>query len=146
MKASRKLCSIAVAIPAAAVAVLGTAPAAHADAGPYCLNEVRNCGVFFYNSGMSGSFTAFRGSSVSNLAGYTFQTPGAGKGQAVKNNAASFNNLSIDSIATVFFSSGYAGACDTFAPLTGTDRLRNTYNENASMAFARGGVNCYKWN
>ncbi|MFE9497333.1 hypothetical protein [Streptomyces collinus] len=146
MKASRKLCSLAAVIPAAVVAVLSTAPLAHADAGPYCLNEEKNCGIFFYNSGRTGSFTAFRGTDVPNLAGYTFLTSGAGKGRPVKNNAASFNNLSVDSIATVFYNSGYSGACDTFAPLTATDRLRNTYNENASLAFARGGTSCYKWN
>jgi hypothetical protein len=146
MQASRKTAALAVALPAALAAVLGTAPLAHADAGPYCLNEVKNCGIFFYNSGRTGSFTAFRGSSVSNLAGYTFLTSGTGKGQPVKNNAASFNNLSVDNIATVFYNSGYSGACDTFAPLTATDRLHNTYNENASLGFARGGTDCYKWN
>ncbi|MFF7973631.1 hypothetical protein [Streptomyces sp. NPDC007905] len=146
MKASRKLCSLAVAIPAAVVAVLSTAPLAHADAGPYCLNEEKNCGIFFHNSGRTGSFTAFRGSSVSNLAGYTFVTSGAGRGLPVKNNAVSFNNLSVDNIATVFYNNGYSGACDTFAPLTATDRLHNTYNENASLGFARSGTNCYKWN
>ncbi len=36
MKATRKLCSLASVIPAAVVAVLSTAPLAHADAGPYC--------------------------------------------------------------------------------------------------------------
>jgi len=146
MKASRKLRALAVAIPTAAAAVLGVAPLAHADAGPYCLDSESNCGVFFYNSDLKGSFTAFRGSSVSDLAGYTFLTSGSGKGQAVKNNAASFHNQSIDKIATVFFHSGYSGACDTFAPLTSGDRLHNTYNENASMGFGRSGTNCYKWN
>ncbi|MCX5051291.1 MULTISPECIES: hypothetical protein [unclassified Streptomyces] len=146
MKVSRSFRALAVAIPATAAAVLGMAPLAHADAGPYCLDSQKNCGVFFYNSGLSGSFTAFRGTSVSNLAGYTFLTSGAGKGVAVKNNAASFSNQSIDNIATVFFNSGYSGACDTFAPLTAADRLHNTYNENASMGFARSGTNCYKWN
>jgi hypothetical protein len=45
MKASRKLRALAVAIPTAAAAVLGGAPLAHADAGPYCLDSQKNCGV-----------------------------------------------------------------------------------------------------
>ncbi|MFD6997340.1 hypothetical protein ACFWA5_13900 [Streptomyces mirabilis] len=64
----------------------------------------------------------------------------------MKNNAASFYNESITSTATVFYSSGYSGACDTFAALSSTNKLHNTYNENASMGFNRTGVNCYKWN
>ncbi|WP_326773947.1 peptidase inhibitor family I36 protein [Streptomyces sp. NBC_01445] len=144
MRISQKIVSLAVSVPAVAVAVLGMAPQAQADAGQSCLDSESNCGVFYYNSGREGSFTAFRGSSVSNLSGYTFLTSGAGKGVAVKNNAASFYNAS-DQIATVFYSSGYGGACDTFAKFAATDRLHYTYNENASLGFGKSGVNCYKF-
>ncbi|WP_328750787.1 peptidase inhibitor family I36 protein [Streptomyces sp. NBC_00285] len=95
---------------------------------------------------MSGSHTAFTTDGVSNLAGYTFLSSGTGKGQAVKNNAASFWNASPDSIATVFYLSNFGGACDTFAPMASTDKLARTYNENASFDFDRNGSNCYKWN
>jgi hypothetical protein len=121
------------------------APLAHADARETCSDHEEDCGVFYYNSNVSGSATAFNGSSVPNLAGYTFLRAGAGQGQPVKNNAASFKNLSINHIATVFYNSNYSGACDTFAPLTYTNKLARTYNENASMGFNRSGSNCYKW-
>lgn len=145
MKASRKALSMAVAIPAAAAAVLGMAPMAHAEARATCPDWEKDCAVFYYNSNKEGSRTAFTHDGVANLAGYTFLSSGAGKGLAVKNNAASFWNASVDSIATVFYRSNYDGACDTFAPLADTNRLAKTYNENASFDFDRRGDNCYKW-
>ena len=146
MKSTRKALSLAMAVPAAAVAVLGMAPMAHAEARETCPTWANDCALFYFNSGMSGSRTAFTDDGVSNLAGYTFLSSGAGKGQALKNNAASFWNASPDHIATVFFKSNYGGACDTFAPMASTDRLAKTYNENASFDFSRNGTNCYKWN
>lgn len=145
MKASRKALSAALAIPAAAVAVLGMAPMAHAESRENCPDWEKDCAVFYFNSNNQGSHTAFTRDGVANLAGYTFLSSGAGKGQPVKNNAASFWNASVDSIATVFFNSNYGGACDTFAPLADADRLARTYNENASFDFDRRGTNCYKW-
>ncbi|MDL5203990.1 hypothetical protein [Streptomyces sp. ALI-76-A] len=145
MKASRKVLSAAVGLPVAAVAVLGMAPTAHAEARVTCPDSERDCAVFYYNSNNSGSHTAFTRDGVANLAGYAFLSSGTGQGQGVKNNAASFWNASIDSVATVFFNSNYGGACDTFAPLSETGRLARTYNNNASFDFDRGGSNCYKW-
>ncbi|MFE3851354.1 hypothetical protein ACFXPN_09450 [Streptomyces griseorubiginosus] len=146
MKSKRKVLSLAMAVPAAAVAVLGVAPMAHAEARESCPTWANDCAVFYYNSGLSGSHTAFTDDGVSNLAGYNFLSSGSGKGQTVKNNAASFWNASVDHIATVFFNSNYGGACDTFAPLADTNKLAKTYNENASFDFNRNGTNCYKWN
>jgi hypothetical protein len=145
MRASRKALSLAMAVPAAALVVLGMAPVAHADAATTCPDHEDDCASFYYNSNQGGSWTVFRGDGVANLAGYTFLASGTGKGQPVKNNAASFWNMSVNSIATVFFNSNYSGACDTFAPLADTDRLARTYNENASFDFDRNGSNCYKW-
>ncbi|MDF3144977.1 MULTISPECIES: hypothetical protein [unclassified Streptomyces] len=145
MKASRKARSAAIAIPAAAVAVLGMAPMAHAEARPTCPDWEKDCAVFYYNSDKQGSRTAFTHDGVSNLTGYTFLSSGNGKGLPVKNGAASFWNASVGSIATVFIRSNYGGACDTFAPLADTKKLAKTYNENASFDFDRNGDNYYKW-
>lgn len=85
---------------------------------------------FFYNSGEAGSHVTLH-ASVSDLAGYTFTTPGAGQGQRVKNNAASVVN-NIDCTATVYFNSNYHGRKDVFRYLQ-FGRLVNTYNQNASL-------------
>jgi hypothetical protein len=146
MKSKRRALSLATAVTAAAAAVLGVAPIAHAEARESCPTWANDCAVFYYNSGFSGSRTAFTNDGVPNLAGYTYLSSGSGKGQTVKNNAASFWNASVDHIATVFFNSNYSGACDTFAPLADADKLARTYNENASFDFNRNGTNCYKWN
>ncbi|MFF4783947.1 MULTISPECIES: peptidase inhibitor family I36 protein [Streptomyces] len=146
MKSKRRALSLATAVTAAAAAVLGVAPMAHAEARESCPTWANDCAVFYYNSGFSGSRTAFTNDGVPNLAGYIYLSSGSGKGQTVKNNAASFWNASVDHIATVFFNSNYSGACDTFAPLADADKLARTYNENASFDFNRNGTNCYKWN
>ncbi|MCX4957863.1 peptidase inhibitor family I36 protein [Streptomyces virginiae] len=70
----------------------------------------------------------------------------AGYGQPVKNNAASFYNGSMQK-ATVFYNSGFAGACDAVASLTNVYKLNKTYNQNASLGFgSRTGSNCYMFN
>ncbi|MEV7441891.1 hypothetical protein AB0O22_12150 [Streptomyces sp. NPDC091204] len=140
--------AMAVALPAAAALAFSVSPA-QAGVGITCTGEA-NCGTFYYNSGLSGSRTTFTGSggingSISDLAGYKFLDSGAGKGTPVKNGAASFYNGS-PTPTTIFFNSGYNGACDTVAPYTNANRLANTYNNNAALAFGASGSNCYKFN
>ncbi|AEN11849.1 MULTISPECIES: peptidase inhibitor family I36 protein [unclassified Streptomyces] len=89
---------------------------------------------FFYNSGLAGSHNELSGVNVPNLANYTFTSSGAGKGQSVKNNAASAQNNNHCN-ATVFYNSNYAGASDWFGYRNG-GQLVNTYNNNASVYFA----------
>ncbi|KOX35755.1 MULTISPECIES: peptidase inhibitor family I36 protein [unclassified Streptomyces] len=141
--------SASMAIPAVVVIGFGAAPA-QADTGLYCDNYYDNCGAFYFNSNTSGSHIVFTGlkgqqGSIPDLAPYKFLGPGNGKGQSVKNNAASFYNGSFQ-ITTVFFNSNYSGPCDSFEPHATAKQLRNTYNENASLGFGRSGVNCYKFN
>ncbi|MFJ4771674.1 hypothetical protein ACIP88_21620 [Streptomyces uncialis] len=144
MRAFRKSISLALAIPAAVTVVLGMAPQAQADAGTGCPNWEYDCGEFYFNSHQTGSRVVFRGTNVPDLAGYHFLTSGAGKGQLVKNNAASFHNASVRD-AAVFFNSGYTGPCDSFAKRTGTARLKNTYNDNASLRFGAAPSNCHRF-
>ncbi|MFC8900468.1 hypothetical protein [Streptomyces cinereoruber] len=140
--------SASIAIPAVLAVGFGVTPA-QAEAGISCNNYYDNCGAFYFNSNLSGSYTIFTGlkgqqGSIPDLAPYKFLGNGNGKGQPVKNNAASFYNGSFQ-ITTVFFNSNYGGPCDTFEPHSTAKQLRNTYNDNASLGFGRSGVNCYKF-
>lgn len=126
MKRTIKLAAAAL---GAALLVPAFATAAHADAsdceeGSFC---------FFYNSDQQGSHDALR-QSVSNLAGYTFTSPGNGQGQAVKNNAASVVNNGC--VAAVYFNSNYSGPYDLISTREAVN-LHNTYNENASLVFQK---------
>ena len=144
MKIARKLIPLAFVLPIAAGSMLGTASTAQAYTGKGCDLTTEWCGVFFYNSNFEGSRTAFMKDSVPNLAGYTFLDYGTGQGQAVKNNAASFINGG-EANMTVFYNSNYSGPCDSFKPLSAAPRLRNTYNENASLRFGYTSTGCYTW-
>ncbi|MFD9033518.1 hypothetical protein ACFVZW_20555 [Streptomyces sp. NPDC059567] len=149
MRTRRKIASLGLTAAATAGLVLGTAPQSHASAAPYCDNYNPYCMHFYYNSGLSGSFTAFVGFDHYTLDGYKFLRDGAGKGQYVKNNAASASNLS-DYDLNVYFNSNLSGACDSIPPYGTTntgpnDRLVNTYNENASFGYGRYNGNCYKF-
>ncbi|MGC2999444.1 peptidase inhibitor family I36 protein [Streptomyces sp. G35A] len=131
-------------LPIAAGSVLMTAPTAQAYTGKGCDLTTEWCGVFFYNSSYEGSRTAFMRDSVPDLAGYKFLDTGAGQGLAVKNNAASFINGG-NANMTVFYNSNYNGPCDSFKPLSAAPKLRNTYNENASLRFGYTSTSCYTW-
>jgi len=87
----------------------------------------------FYNSDVSGSFSDFY-YEVEDFAGYKFLTTGNGKGQAVKNNAASACNNDSVLTARIHYNSGWQGSYDDIAPLT-CRNLTNTYNENASLSW-----------
>ena len=131
-----------VAVLAAGIGAFGLVAPTAASAttvGSSCSGN-NDCVILYYNSNMGGSSEAYSSGStgfapsVSNLAGYTFQTTGAGQYQYVKNNAASVNNLS-DSQLVIWYNSGYSGACDTI-DYDNDGNLHNTYNEDASFADA----------
>jgi peptidase inhibitor family I36 len=128
------------ATPAAHVATVAKAAAAHpsgkvsaqytsyngkCEAGEVCL---------YYNSGCKGSMADF-GGNVPDFQGYVFLSTGAGKGQPVKNNAASANNHDASWTARIWFNSGYHGSYDNIGPNAGCRQLVNTYNENASLSW-----------
>ncbi|OMI37833.1 peptidase inhibitor family I36 protein [Streptomyces sparsogenes] len=123
--------------PKLAAAVLGAALlvpafATTAQASPSDCEASSFC--FFYNSNQQGSHNALR-SSVSDLAGYKFTSPGNGQGKSVKNNAASaVSNVCMT--VTVFYNSNYSGPSDVFN-YRNANNLENTYNNNASVKFAR---------
>jgi len=111
-------------------------PAAPAPAELRIMNELdgvcdRNEVCFYYNSNWQGSVADFN-SSVSDFAGYEFVGLGAGKGQQVKNNAASVCNYFRYYVAVVYYNSWYAGRADVIPPQE-CENLKITYNENASV-------------
>ncbi|WP_043175178.1 peptidase inhibitor family I36 protein [Streptomyces sp. NRRL B-24484] len=127
MKRSLKLSAVAL---GAALLVPGLATAAQADTRD--CPEVEFC--LFYNSNQQGSHMVVQ-DSTPDLAGYTFTSPGNGRGQRVKNNAASaVSNVCVT--VTVFYNSNYSGPSDMFN-YRNAKNLVNTYNENASVKFAR---------
>ncbi|MFH9983782.1 hypothetical protein ACH4ND_32110 [Streptomyces sp. NPDC017179] len=94
----------------------------------------------YYNSGQSGAkFTrSFNASSaqttltIPNLAGYYFDSSGAGAGQEVKNNAASAEIYGSHCSMWVYYNSNYGGNIDYFGD-TSYGQLWYTYNQNASL-------------
>jgi hypothetical protein len=116
------------------------APSASAATGGNCAltTSTPECLVLWYNSNNSGSHTTFNNATISNFAGYTFLSSGAGQGQPVKNNAASavFGALtSGNHYGVIFFNSGFGGPCDQiYAGGRQAAQLVNTYNDNASYA------------
>ncbi|MEU2929519.1 hypothetical protein ABZ636_31380 [Streptomyces sp. NPDC007251] len=126
-----------IACTAASIGALSIAfaPQASAAVGVDCTNSSR-CLALSYNSNIQGSMTGFKDTAVSNFAGYTFLSSGSGQGQSVKNNAASAQFadwVSPNDWASIFYNSGYAGACDSIPANTLVNRLANTYNQNASF-------------
>ncbi|MCX4566305.1 peptidase inhibitor family I36 protein [Streptomyces albogriseolus] len=140
----RKLGSLGITVAATAGLVVGVAPQSQASASLTCPDYEPYCMVFFYNTGYAGSRTVFRGFDHYSLNGYTFLGEGAGKGQAVKNNAASAGNLAAYSVE-IYYNSNLAGACDSIPPYGKAYRLVNTYNNNASFGYGRYDGNCYKF-
>jgi Peptidase inhibitor family I36 len=87
----------------------------------------------YFNSDFKGSSVDFY-DWVEDFAGYKFLSAGNGKGQSVKNNAASACNFDDVNTARIHFNSGWGGAVDDIPPLT-CRNLTNTYNENASLSW-----------
>ncbi|MEC3992940.1 peptidase inhibitor family I36 protein [Actinacidiphila sp. DG2A-62] len=126
----RKRIAVAAAVLAVSAASLTTpafaSPAVSAAPASVCSE---NFGfVLYYNSNKAGSSACFF--VAQNFAGAVFTEPGAGQGQAVKNNAASAENWGTRT-ARVFYNSNYAGVYDDVKSHTSRN-LVNTYNENAS--------------
>jgi hypothetical protein len=130
---------IFVALGAALLGVIMAAPPAQAatarngvcESGEVCL---------YYNSNHEGSLVDFNGSVSSYGTGsdcIKFVGPGNGRGQCVKNNAASvWNRKSVP--VTIFYKSDWAGAIDSF--IAGRkDNLRAALkNENAGHVVGEG--------
>lgn len=149
MSMRRKLTALGLTAGATASFVLAMAPQSQASASLTCPTSETYCMSFHYNSGLEGSRTVFVGFDHYSLNDYKFLSSGAGKGQYVKNNAASAVNLSRYDL-NIYFNSNLAGACDSIPPFKSTgedsgDRLRNTYNNNASFGYGRYNGNCYKF-
>ncbi|MFJ1708006.1 peptidase inhibitor family I36 protein [Kitasatospora sp. NPDC088346] len=120
---------LAAAALGAALLVPALATTAQADTsdcpeGAFCL---------FYNSNQQGSHMVVP-TSIPDLAGYTFTSPGNGRGQHVKNNAASVVSNTCVTV-WVHYNSNYSGPSDMFN-FRNAENLVNTYNENASVKFA----------
>ncbi|MEU4170859.1 hypothetical protein AB0F46_28765 [Streptomyces sp. NPDC026665] len=149
MRTRRKIAAFGLTATATAGLVLGVAPQSQASASLTCPTSETYCMEFYYNSGLSGSRTLFVGFDHYSLNGYTFLGAGAGKGSAVKNNAASATNMSRYDL-NIYFNSNLAGACDSIPPFGTTntgpnDRLVKTYNNNASFGYGRYNGDCYKF-
>lgn len=119
--------SVVAALAVAGAGVVGlSSPASAAtntcDASHFCL---------FYNSNIQNAYYPFWDTN-SNFAGYVFKGAGAGAGVAVKNNAASAQNLQTGMTARVYFNSNFGGSYDNVGP-TSWRNLSNTYNNNASF-------------
>ncbi|MEV8098602.1 peptidase inhibitor family I36 protein [Kitasatospora sp. NPDC085879] len=126
MKRTLKLAAVALGAALLVPTLATSAQAAVGDCpdGNFCL---------FYNSNEQGSHLAMS-TSIRDLAGYTFTSPGNGRGQHVKNNAASaVSNVCMT--VRVYYNSNYSGPMDMFNYRNAAN-LVNTYNENASVRFA----------
>ncbi|MCT2587020.1 peptidase inhibitor family I36 protein [Actinophytocola gossypii] len=134
--AKRRIVAVAAMIATALVGLFATPAAAarHPMMGPYdgICDNYEIC--LYYNSNWQGSVADFA-SSVPDFAGKVFKGPGAGKGQGVKNNAASACNYNPNYVAVVYFNSWYSGRADVIPPGE-CENLLITYNENASVKWA----------
>ena len=95
---SRRSAGVLVAMVATSLTLVGSTAQAEPQSGKVSAQATDRNGVcevgeacLFYNSNCQGSFIDFSGW-VDDFAGYTFVSDGAGKGQRVKNNAASARN------------------------------------------------------
>jgi hypothetical protein len=94
----------------------------HCDNLEFCL---------YYNSERGGSVSDFD-APVADFANYVFKGSGAGKGQSVKNNAASACNNTGRYTARVYYNSNYKGVHDDIPPRS-CYNLTKVYNQNASF-------------
>ncbi|MFI5932006.1 peptidase inhibitor family I36 protein [Actinoplanes sp. NPDC051494] len=129
-----KAIAIAALVGAGIVTVVPTAAQAAGrdgvcDSGEFCL---------YYNSDQGGSVSDFTGSvedyGDTQPSCYEFKGAGNGKGDCVKNDAASFWNRTSGAV-TVYFNSGYAGAAQGIASGAKGNLNATLKNENASHKF-----------
>jgi hypothetical protein len=153
---------VAAAIPLAALlaGVVSAGPASASEVAfyPSSDNASANCASYFqgqyclyYNSWGDGAVRAFSGN-VPDFAGYTFwATSSSGSGQPVKNNAASAENATSNTVI-IWYHSWYWGPNDNVPvaytwvnPSTNREvlgvNLDSTYNNNASACFGSGNQN-----
>lgn len=130
MRIRTALVAVALASSAPLVSAGGVASAATPACDP---PTSTNLGEFclYYNSYLGGSLRDFD-TAVSDFAGYTFRTPGAGYGQAVKNNAASAWNRDPFATVRVYYNRNYMGPADDVRPKAWRN-LADTKNDNASF-------------
>ncbi|WP_100449044.1 peptidase inhibitor family I36 protein [Glycomyces xiaoerkulensis] len=123
---------------AAALAAVSPAQAATArngicESGEFCL---------YYNSNNQGSVSDFDGSITnygpSQPTCYEYRGSGNGKGQCVKNNAASAWNRT-GRYVTVFYNSGYKGPIDNFSPGAKANLRSYLKNDNAGHRIGASG-------
>jgi murein DD-endopeptidase MepM/ murein hydrolase activator NlpD len=130
-------------IAAAAAALLGSVMFAAPAHAATARNGVCEDGEFclYFNSDNQGSLVDFAGSIKTYGTGadcVKFVGAGAGRGQCVKNNAASAWNRK-DVPVTIFFKSDWAGAIDSFVAGKKANLRADLKNENASHVVGEAG-------
>ncbi|GAA4157827.1 peptidase inhibitor family I36 protein [Actinomadura keratinilytica] len=124
----------AIAFGGAASVLVSPASAAardgNCDSGEFC---------YYYNSNNQGSVSDFTGSvadyGTSQPSCYDFKGSGNGKGQCIKNNAASVWNRSSKTVR-VYYNSNYGGAYQDFKPGAKGNLNVTLKNQNASHQFS----------
>lgn len=126
-------------LAAAALSLTALATGASADTAGAQANYDGICNggeaCFYYNSNSTGSVADFS-QPVYDFASARFLGEGNGKGQGVKNNAASVCNYNSTYHVMVFFNSNHEGAYDVIPP-GDCENLVKTYNENASFTWLK---------
>lgn len=126
-----------------AALLTGTVMAAPAAQAATARNGVCESGevCLYYNSGHAGSLVDFKGSVKTYGTGsdcIKFISRGNGRGQCVKNNAASvWNRKSVP--VTIFYKSGWSGAIDSFVAGKKANLSSSLKNENAGHVVGKGG-------
>ncbi|QFG22301.1 peptidase inhibitor family I36 protein [Actinomadura sp. WMMB 499] len=125
----------------AAIALGGAAAVLAAPASAAARNGVCENGEFcyYYNSGNKGSVSDFTGS-VANYGTeqpscYEYKGPGNGKGECIKNDAASAWNRSNKTVR-VYYNSNYGGRYQDFKPGAKGNLNASMKNQNASHQFS----------
>ncbi|MFD1932624.1 MULTISPECIES: peptidase inhibitor family I36 protein [Nonomuraea] len=137
MRTLARILTAATAAMALGGTVLATASPASAanrdgicDTGEFC---------YYFNSNNQGSVSDFTGSiddyATTQPTCYDFKGPGNGKGECIKNAAASAWNRSSKTVR-VYFNSGHAGTYQDFAPGTKGNLNPDLKNQNASHQFS----------
>ncbi len=120
--------TLAAVAAAAGVAFVGTALPANAEEKNGKCGDREAC--LYYNGNRDGSLTDYYFPDK-DLAGDKFLSSGAGKGQNVKNNAASAWNRDSTTLR-IYYNENYTGPYDSI-PAEGWENLVNTWNDNASL-------------
>ncbi len=120
--------SLAAVAAVASVAMIGTALPASAEKDGRC---DPGDGCLYYNGNRGGSLIDYVYNDT-NLAGDRFLSAGAGRGQSVKNNAASAWNNYTPAHLRVYYNENYLGPYDDI-PGGGWENLVHTWNDNASL-------------